>query len=120
MKAPYLSHKYYSLIGITLFSGCGGLLFYYVSISRAQARIEWEKIRQSNSKIKQGEPIGEHNRGTSNALVLEKMIDDAKTKSFREKIEAGYDAAVRTHNIGFPSSISESNGVKDEDNNSGR
>ena len=109
MNAPYLSQWYHSFIGITLLSGCG-LLGYYVSIFRAQARIKSEQKRQSISTVQQGERNKER---TSNALVLEKMIDDAKNKSFREKIEAGYDAAVRTHNIGFPSSTSASKDVKD-------
>ena len=113
MNATYLSQRYHSLIGITLLSGCG-LLGYYVSIFRAQARIKLEQKRQSISTVQQGEPSGWRNKErTSDALVLEKMIDDAKNKSFREKIEAGYDAAVRTHNIGFPSSTSASKDVKD-------
>lgn len=86
MKAHYPSRRY-AIIGTTLFSGFG-LVCYYLSLYRAQERIESEKLEQFSSK-----------KDNKNVLKLEKMIDNAKNKPFREKIEAGYDAAVQTHNI---------------------
>eukprot|EP00968_Pinguiococcus_pyrenoidosus_P002612 scaffold146_cov265-Pinguiococcus_pyrenoidosus.AAC.9 len=38
--------------------------------------------------------------------ALMKMIQDTRKKTTREKLETAYDAAVRTHEIGFPSSRS--------------
>ena len=102
----YLSRRYYAMLGTTLFGGFG-LACYNASLNRAEERIKSEQGQHFRSE-----------QDDNNILTLEKMIANAKTKDFQEKIETCYDAAVRTHNIGFPSSISQKSNKVGENSSS--
>ena len=49
----------------------------------------------------------QHFQETSKKDIAQ-LIEDVKSKSFRQKIEDAYDASIKAHEIGFPSSVSRS------------
>lgn len=49
-------------------------------------------------------------------VCIEKLLKDLPNKSFHEKIESAYDASIKTHYFGFPSSETPKKGdVTDEE-----
>jgi hypothetical protein len=62
---------------------------------------------EDKSKWLESRKPAHHATAKEQAEHINRMLMNLKTKSFREKIDDAYDGAVKTHEIGFPSSVTD-------------
>mmetsp|Transcript_28414 Transcript_28414/g.90923 ORF Transcript_28414/g.90923 Transcript_28414/m.90923 type:complete len:109 (-) Transcript_28414:120-446(-) len=88
---------------VAVIIGAGGMFY---SFSPAAAK-EWGPI---DDAINESRRQQDANARREQNLALQAMIAETRGKTTSEKLETAFDAAMRTHEIGFPKSASRREG----------
>jgi hypothetical protein len=94
-------YTHWAAIGITMISA------YAVHILLTSREVELRKLMSNNITSSTNGPNVAAIEGRKQAAQIAQLLEDLEKKSTREKIEDAYTAATHTHDIGFPSSISQ-------------
>ena len=96
-----LHRAYLTIMRRPLPVAAGTLLLGYLSYFAISSPLESPK---SSVQIRQVHSSSQ----SPSSTAVSRMLHDVRNKSAREKIEGAYDASIKTHEIGFPDSLSRS------------
>lgn len=93
--------KFHKTVGIVAVIVTGYTL-HEIQLMTAKQNIDLQRATEKYGKCSRLNP----NAKSKDIVMIEKMLQDLPSKSFKDKIESAYDGAVSAHEIGFTSSVS--------------